>query len=149
MTPRSSRPTAISTQIPILRVAGVLIASIQQSLDDESVNAFQEALLQRVAEDGGRGVVIDITAVDVVDSFMARSLNDIAVAVGLLGSRLAIVGIQPAVAITLVRMGFGIPNAITALNLERGLELLGRLHPTPPVATPLAPAGPGSDDPGV
>lgn len=116
----------MNQKIPILKVEGILIASIQVALDDRSVEGFQQDLLGRVGEDDARGVVIDITSVDVVDSFMARTLNDIAIAVHLLGARLALVGIQPAVALTLVNMGLTIPNALTALDLERGLRLLKR-----------------------
>jgi rsbT antagonist protein RsbS len=141
MTEPSGRRVVASVQTPILRVEGVLIASIQQSLDDDAVLAFEESLLNRVAAEGAEGVVIDITAVDVVDSFMARSLNDIAAAVALLGTKLAVVGIQPAAAITLVKMGFTIPAAITALDLEQGLRLLRQ---TNAAAEPLA--APGATD---
>ena len=114
----------MANSIPILKVDGFLIASIQTSLADRSVFEFQQALLARLAEEQAVGVIIDITAIDVVDSFMARSLNDIAVAVQLLGARAAIVGIQPAVAVALVEMWLTIPNAITALNLEQALKKL-------------------------
>ena len=144
MTSPNGRRVVTSTQTPILRVEGVLIASIQQSLDDDAVLAFEQALLERVATEGAAGVVIDITAVDVVDSFMARSLNDMAAAVALLGTRLAIVGIQPAAAITLVKMGFTIPAALTALDLEQGLRLL-RQSTAAAVAEPVG-ASPGAVD---
>jgi len=114
----------MSLKIPILKVNGFLIASIQVALDDSSIVEFQQDLLRRVSEENTTGVVIDITAVDLVDSFMARSLNDTAVAVHLLGAHLAVVGIQPHVAVTLVEMGLTIPNAFMALNLEKGLEQL-------------------------
>lgn len=113
--------------IPILKVQDCLIASIQVSLDDRAVFEFQNNLLKKLSEEQARGVVIDITAIDVVDSFMARALNDAAMAVQLLGARAAIVGIQPAVAITLVEMGLTIPSAITALNLEQALRLLSEV----------------------
>ncbi len=122
----------MAVQIPILRVEDFLIVSIQVSLDDRSVIAFQHSLLRRVTEDNAAGVVIDITAVDVVDSFMARSLNDISSAVYLLGAQTVIVGIQPAVAITLVEMGLTIPNAIMQLDLEKGLKILRELLLAPP-----------------
>ena len=115
---------SMNARIPILKVDGFLIASIQVALDDSSIVEFQQDLLARVSEENTSGVVIDITAVDLVDSFMARSLNDTAVAVHLLGAHLAVVGIQPHVAMTLVEMGLTIPNAVMALNLEKGLELL-------------------------
>jgi rsbT antagonist protein RsbS len=107
-----------------LKIEKFLVASIQLSLDDRSVVQFQGDLLEKVIDTGANGVVVDITAVDVVDSFMARSLNDIAIAVHLLGAQTVIVGMQPAVAVTLVEMGLTIPSAVTALDLERGLEML-------------------------
>lgn len=114
----------MSIKIPILQIKNQLVASIQVALDDQSVIQFQDDLLTKIVETGASGVVVDITSVDVVDSFMARSINDTAMAVHLLGTEMVIVGMQPAVAITLVEMGLSIPNALTALNLERGLELL-------------------------
>ena len=111
-------------KIPILKVENVLVASIQTSLDDLLIVHFQNSLLEMVSTTGASGVLVDITAVDVVDSFLARSLNDIAIAVHLLGTTMAVVGMQPSVAITLVEMGLTIPNAITALNLDKGLKLL-------------------------
>jgi rsbT antagonist protein RsbS len=94
------------------------------ALDDRSVSHLQQELLQQVCDGGATGVILDVTAVDLVDSFMARSLSEAATAVHLLGAQLVIVGIQPVVAMTLVEMGLTIPNAISALNLEKGLELL-------------------------
>lgn len=112
------------TKIPILQIEGLLVASIQMALDDLSVIQFQNDLLEKIVETDASGVVVDITSVDVVDSFMARSINDTAIAVHLLGTEMVIVGMQPAVAITLVEMGLSMPNALTALNLEKGLKLL-------------------------
>jgi len=114
----------MAVRIPILRIEEVLIASIQTALDDRSVSDFHTDLLEELSRTGARGVVIDVTAVDIVDSFMARSLNDIATAAHLLGAKPVIVGIQPPVAITLVEMGLTIPGATTALDLERGLKLV-------------------------
>lgn len=115
----------MAVKIPILNIEEFLIASIQTALDDRSVVEFQDDLLERISNTSATGVVVDITAVDLVDSFMARSLNDIAVAVHLLGAHMVIVGMQPSVAMTLVRMGLTVPNALMALNLEKGLRLLG------------------------
>lgn len=112
------------TKIPILQIEDQLVASIQVALDDQSVIQFQNDLLEKIVETDASGVVVDITSVDVVDSFMARSINDTAIAVHLLGTEMVIVGMQPAVAITLVEMGLSMPNASTALNLEKGLKLL-------------------------
>jgi rsbT antagonist protein RsbS len=117
----------MTTKIPILKVDGFLVASIQVALDDRSVTALQSDLLNKVAAESARGVLIDVTAIDVIDSFLARSLNDMSVAVHLLGAKLVIVGIQPAVAITLVKLGLTIPDAVTALNLEKGLKLLRKI----------------------
>ena len=114
---------------PILEVDGILIASVQEALDDEAVLAFEHSLLKRIAEAEVLGVVIDVTAVDVLDSFMARCLDDMALAVGLLGARLAVVGIQPPVAITLLKMGFTIPNAMTGRDLQQGMGMLRRAGP--------------------
>jgi rsbT antagonist protein RsbS len=114
----------MAVKIPILKIEEFLIASIQTALDDRSVIEFQDDLLERISQSNATGVVVDITAVDLVDSFMARSLNDIAIAVHLLGAHMVIVGMQPAVAMTLVAMGLTVPNALMALNLEKGLKLL-------------------------
>jgi rsbT antagonist protein RsbS len=114
----------MTIKIPILRVEGFLIASVQVDLDDRAVTELQKNLLQRVTQEEATGVVIDLTTVDLVDSFMARALSDIAGGVHLLGAKLAIVGIQPHVAITLVEMGLTISKATTALDLEKGLDLL-------------------------
>jgi rsbT antagonist protein RsbS len=114
----------MAVKIPILKIEDVLIASIQTALDDRSVVEFQDDLLEMISKTGATGVVVDITAVDLVDSFMARSLNDIAIAVHLLGAHTVIAGMQPAVAMTLVALGFTMPNALRALNLEKGLKLL-------------------------
>jgi rsbT antagonist protein RsbS len=114
----------MATKIPILNIEHTLLASIQTDLDDVSVVAFQDDLLERISTTGATGVIVDVTAVEVVDSFMARSLNDTAVAVHLLGAQLVVVGMQPSVAITMVRMRLTAPDALTALNLEKGLKLL-------------------------
>jgi len=114
----------MATKIPILQIEDYLIASIQIDLDDRSVVEFQTDLLNAISNKGTKGVILDITAIDLVDSFMGRSLNDIAVAVHLLGSKMIIVGMQPSVAITLVEMGLDIPDAITALNLDAALKIL-------------------------
>lgn len=114
----------MTASIPILKIEDFLIASIQTSLDDRAVIQFQNDLLEKVAQTGALGVIVDITAVEIVDSFLARSLNDIAIAVHLLGTKMTIVGMRPSVAITLVEMGLSIPNAITALNLDKGLRMM-------------------------
>lgn len=114
----------MATRVPILTIDEFLIVSIQVTLDDHAVLQLQEDLLSELTKTEASGVVLDVTAVDVVDSFMARSLDDLATSVRLLGAHMAVVGIQPTVAIPLVRMGLAIPNAVTAVNLQKGLVLL-------------------------
>lgn len=109
-------------KIPILRLKGILLASIQEDLSDEDALGFQRDVLLRVDKTEARGVVIDITALDVVDSFMARVLNDTAHMVRLLGAQVVICGMRPAVALTLVEMGRELVDVETVLNLDQGLE---------------------------
>ena len=114
----------MAIKIPILKIDDVLIASIYVALDDRSVMEFQHNVLERIATDAAFGVVIDLSAVDLVDSFMARSLNDIASGARLLGANVAIVGLQPDIAWTLVEMGITIRDAITTLDLQTGIDRL-------------------------
>lgn len=116
-----------SLRIPILKIDDVLIASIQVSLHDASAVQFKDDLLQRIYDTKARGLIIDLTAVDVVDSFIGRLISDIAAMSGLMGTRVVITGLQPAVAITLVELGLELPQVLTALNLEKGLVVLRRI----------------------
>lgn len=111
-------------KIPILRLNTVLLASVQVDLTDQDALEFQSDMLHMVTETDARGVVIDITALDVVDSFLAQTFNDIANMVKLLGSEVVLCGMQPAVAVTLVEMGRQLIGVETALNLDRGMEKL-------------------------
>ncbi len=115
-----------SLRIPILKIEDVLIASIQTTLHDSSAVQFKDSLLQRIYETKARGLIVDLTAVEVVDSFIGRLISDIAAMAGLMGTRVVITGLQPAVAITLVELGLELPRVLTALNLEKGLALLRR-----------------------
>jgi rsbT antagonist protein RsbS len=115
-----------SLRIPILKIGEVLIASIQTALHDSSAVQFKDDLLQRIYETRARGLIVDLTAVEVVDSFIARLISDIASMAGLMGTRVVITGLQPAVAITLVELGLELPQVLTALNLEKGLAALQR-----------------------
>ncbi len=108
-------------KIPILRLKGLLLASIQEDLSDEDALGFQRDVLSRVDETEARGVVIDITALDVVDSFMARVLSDTAHMARLMGAHVVICGMQPAVALTLVEMGRELMDVDTVLNLDQGM----------------------------
>ncbi len=111
--------------IPILKIGDILIVTIQTELTDREIEELNQDILDRIAKVGAEGLIIDISALKVVDSFMARSLNSIASASTLLGSKTVVVGIQPAVALTLVELGLRISWGVeTALNLEKGLEIL-------------------------
>src|SRR4030067_2840180 len=112
-------------EIPILKIEDFLILSFQIELSDHEIDMLRESILDKIKETGARGLVIDITALKTVDSFMARSLSSIADTATLLGARTVVVGMQPAVALTLVELGLRIKwKIITALNLESGVNLL-------------------------
>jgi rsbT antagonist protein RsbS len=112
-------------RVPLLRLnAQVLIVPLHGDINDDGVLEFQGDLTARVAAEEVRGVVIDISALDVVDSYMARVLNDTARMLRLLGARVVVCGVQPAVALTLVEMGSNLVDVPTAFNLERALARL-------------------------
>nr|WP_239581547.1 STAS domain-containing protein [Jeotgalibacillus terrae] len=101
-----------------------LLISIQWELDDQTALEFQEDLLKRIHETNARGVVIDITSIDFIDSFIAKVLGDVINMSRLMGAKVVITGIQPAVAITLIELGIRLDDVMTALDLEKGLEKL-------------------------
>jgi rsbT antagonist protein RsbS len=111
-------------RVPILSLGDVLLVSIQVDLQDESVVALQEDLAERIVDSGATGVVIDISAVEIVDSFIGRMFATIASLSKVLDAETVVVGMRPAVAITLVELGLSLPGVHTALNLERGLAAL-------------------------
>lgn len=110
--------------IAILKIEDYLIASIQTALHDEAAEQFQNDLLVSLKETRAKGVIIDVSIVDVVDSFLGRILIEVAAMVKLAGARVVVVGIQPPVAITVVEFGMQLKGIETAMNLEKGLELL-------------------------
>jgi rsbT antagonist protein RsbS len=115
-------------RVPILRLnARVLIVALGADITDEGVMDFQSELAGRAAELQARGVVIDVSALDLVDSFMARVLNDSARMLRLLGAQVVVCGIQPAVAMTLVEMGTALVDVTTTFTLERALVRLDEL----------------------
>lgn len=114
-------------RIPILKIGDILIASIQVALHDASAVQFKDDLLQKIHDTRARGVIIDLTALDVVDSFIGRLIADITAMAGLMGARVVLTGLQPAVAITLVELGLELPRVLTALNLEKGLAMMQRM----------------------
>ena len=114
----------MSDRLPILRIGGNLLVSIQADLDDQTVMNLQEDLADDVVRYGARGVIIDITAAEIVDSFVGRMLSTIASISRLLDAETVVVGMRPAVAITLVELGLSLGGVRTALNLEQGLAIL-------------------------
>ena len=111
-------------RIPILKLYDYLLVSIQWELDDQTAIQFQEDLLSKIHQTGAKGVVIDLTSIDMIDSFIAKVLCDVVSMSNLMGARVVLTGIQPAVAITLVELGIGLNDVLTALDLEKGLEKL-------------------------
>jgi rsbT antagonist protein RsbS len=115
------------TRVPIIHIGETLIATVQEELADQDALALQEDLSVQLEHTDAQGVLLDLSAVQTVDSFLARVLNDTATQVRLLGAVTVIVGIQPAVAITLVELGLELNGVRTALNPEKGMRLLRRL----------------------
>jgi len=113
-------------RVPILSLGDVLLVSIQMDLQDESVLVLQEDLAERIVASGASGVVIDISAVEIVDSFIGRMFATIASLSKVLDAETVVVGMRPAVAITLVELGLSLHGVRTALDLERGLAVLRR-----------------------
>jgi len=111
-------------RIPILKMGGSLLVSIQVDMHDQLALTLQDDLTTRIADTGAHGVLIDISTVEVVDSFIGRMIANIAAMAGVLDARTVLVGMQPAVAITLVELGLTLPGVRTALNVERGMALL-------------------------
>ena len=101
-----------------------MLISIQVDLDDQSAIEFQEDLLSQIYKSGAKGVVIDLTSVDIIDSFIAKVLGDVVTMSDLMGAKVVLTGIQPAVAMTLIELGIHMQDVRTALNLEQGLVKL-------------------------
>lgn len=114
-------------KIPILRLGDVLLSSIQEDLTDRDALDFQGELLKEVTRTEAKGVVIDISAMDLVDTFLARALNDAATMVKLLGADVVLCGMQPAVSLTLVEMGRGLIGIEAALDLDQGVSRVREL----------------------
>ncbi len=114
-------------RIPIYKIGDILLVSIQIELRDQDAVDLQDDLAQRIAATGARGVVIDISALELVDSFIGRMLSTTAAVSRVLDARTVVVGMRPAVAITLVELGLSLPGVETALDVERGLALISAL----------------------
>lgn len=120
-------------RIPILQMGRTLLVTIQIDLQDQTALALQDDLAGKIEKTGANAVLIDISALEIVDSFIGRMLASISKIASVLGAHSVVVGMQPAVAITLVELGLSLEGVRTALNVERGMELLrqsgeGQVH---------------------
>jgi len=113
-------------QVPILKQGPYLIATVQSALTDEDLKELRNVLVERVGHLRSRGVIVDVTALDVIDSFATRTLRDVAHMIRLRGAETVIVGIQPEVAFSMVKLGLTLEGVATSLDLEEGLAYLGR-----------------------
>src|SRR6188474_1301692 len=111
-------------KIPILRMGRFLLVTIQVDMHDRLALQLQDDLTERIVKDRAHGVLIDISSLEVVDSFIGRMISNIAAMASVLDARTVVVGMQPAVAITLVELGLSLPGVRTALNVEKGMEML-------------------------
>ena len=111
-------------KIPILRMGDYLLVTIQVDMHDRLAMTLQDDLTKRISETGAKGVLIDISSLEIVDSFIGRMLGNIASMSRVLDAHTVVVGMQPAVAITLVELGMSLQGVRTALNVDAGMELL-------------------------
>ena len=113
-------------RIPILQMGQTLLVTIQLDMQDQMAMALQDDLANKIAATGAKGVLIDISALEIVDSFVGRMLASISGISRVLDATTVVVGMQPAVAITLVELGLSLEGVRTALNVERGMEMLAQ-----------------------
>lgn len=111
-------------RIPILRMGDFLLVTIQVDMHDRLAMTLQEDLTRRISETGARGVMIDISGLEMVDSFIGRMMSHISSMASILDAKTVVVGMQPAVAITLVELGLSLPGVHTALTVEKGVRYL-------------------------
>lgn len=111
-------------RIPILKMGDFLLVTVQVDMHDRLAMALQEDLTEKIVSSRGRAVLIDISALEIVDSFIGRMLANIASVSRILDAETVVVGMRPAVAITLVELGLSLPGVRTALNVEKGMDLL-------------------------
>ncbi|WP_367347077.1 STAS domain-containing protein [Stenotrophomonas bentonitica] len=114
-------------RIPILQMGKLLLVTIQVDMHDQLALTLQDDLSERIQRESAHGVLIDISALDIVDSFIGRMIANISAMASVLDAATVVVGMQPAVAITLVELGLELPGVRTALNVERGMVLLRQL----------------------
>ncbi len=122
--PRREQGVDPMSEIPILKIGDCLLVSIQVDMHDRLAMALQDDLTQRIVADRARGVMIDISALEIVDSFIGRMLNNIAAMSRVLDAVTVVVGMRPAVAITLVELGLALTGVRTALNVDKGLAMI-------------------------
>ncbi|WP_456311808.1 STAS domain-containing protein [Pseudomonas shirazensis] len=116
-------------RIPILKMGHFLLVTIQVDLYDQLAENLESDLINTISKHNSKGVLIDISAVSIIDSFMGRILGNIAVMSKIMDAQTVVVGMQPAVAITLVELGLSLNGVISALNVERGMDLLrSKMH---------------------
>jgi rsbT antagonist protein RsbS len=133
-------------RIPILRMGEYLLVTIQVDMHDKLAMTLQDDLTARVQSTGAKGVLIDISSLDMVDSFIGRMIASISALASILDARTVVVGMQPAVAITLVELGLSLPGVRTALTVERGMQLLRGMQAEPQPATGGEARRDGNDD---
>ncbi|MEU2060365.1 STAS domain-containing protein [Streptomyces sp. NPDC013455] len=121
-----NQPTPGQPQVPVLALGDVLLVSLQGELHDGMAEQLQHDITSRIATSRVTGVVIDISGVDIVDSFLGRVLAEIASTARLLAARTVLAGMRPAVAITLVELGLTLHGLVTALDVDRAMELLSQ-----------------------
>ncbi|MEV5717557.1 STAS domain-containing protein [Amycolatopsis mediterranei] len=119
----------MNTGVPILRLGDILLGGLLSDLDDKTALAFTDELTTRIANENIRGVIVDISRLEIVDSFIARVLVQLAGTGRLLGTRMIVAGMRPAVALTLTELGLQLTGVRTALNAEQAMELLGWRRP--------------------
>jgi len=116
-------------RIPILKMGDFLLVTIQVDLYDQLAENLESDLINTISKNSSKGVLIDISAVSIIDSFMGRILGNIAVMSKIMDAQTVVVGMQPAVAITLVELGLSLNGVISALNVEKGMDLLrSKMH---------------------
>jgi rsbT antagonist protein RsbS len=128
MSSRTPSEVRQEARVPIIRLYSNLVVPVQGSIGDDAMAQLTIDVTKRIDDDGAKGLVVDVSGVALMDSFITRNIRDLALVARLMGVPTIVSGLQPAVAITLVEMGLQIQGLETALNLERALERLAEVH---------------------